>query len=317
MLRPYFGDGSQVSVNPSATIAVWGLSDSCEYPVRFRHFTEKAILGTLSFEALRFLLCKLFIAPMKVIYKSENKLALQFCPWFKWTFVSVFNICAIVVLFALLALTWETFECNRNLALPTQGHCTITQHNWISKRQRSWQLEEIKDVTLKTVGSERRGSLRYQIQLVTTTGIIEQAEVYPKRSQQEEIQQFLKAQRSRIKFQRDLRSYAFFCFTLCLAGAAVFGIWAERVTLEISRYTQRLTLKRRNWIRTRTTEYPLDQIAEVTVQKKRGGKFGPMGRIAIALKDGKTIVVHPYDRFDTEGNGHERSAAMICRFLAL
>lgn len=256
---------------------------------------------------------------MKIIQKSENKLALQFCPWFKWMFVSVFNICAILVFIALLATTWETFECERNLALPTQGQCTLTHQSWISKRQQSWQLKQIKDVNLKTVGSQRRNSLRYQIHLVTTAGNIEQSEVSPNPSQQidEEIRQFLKAERSRVKFQRDERSYTFLCFMLCLAGASVFGIWAERVTLEMSRYSQRLTLKRRNWIRTRTTEYPLDQIAEVMVQNKQGGKFGSMGRLAIALKTGKTVVVHPYDRWDTEGSGHERSATLIRRFLDL
>jgi hypothetical protein len=259
---------------------------------------------------------------MKVIYQSQNKLTLRFCPWFRWMLVGVFNFCAIVCLLAILTAGWDTFECQRNMSFPTQGQCTLTHHNWIRQQQRSWKLEQIKSVNLAPEGFQKNGSPLYRIDLHTTAGIVTLPlvdSVYPDFAPNivEEIRQFLEqSQPSSLKRQRDERPYLFFGFKLCLALAGLFAFLGEMVTLEISGYTQQLTIRRRNLIVTRTVKYPLGQIADVIVQKKRGGKFGPMGRIAIVLKNGKTIVVHAYDRFDKEGSAHI-SALHICHFLGL
>jgi hypothetical protein len=257
---------------------------------------------------------------MKVIHKTPNKLTVQFCPWFKWMLVSVFNICGTLCLLAILVATWDTFDCNRNLSFPTQGQCTLTYHSWITKSQRSWQLEQIKGVNIETEGFQKNGSPRYRIDLHTTKGIVTIADsASTDRSPEiaEEIRQFLdNAQQASFKKQRDERPYTFFCFILCLAFAGLFNVLGEEVTLEISRYIQQLTLRRRNLLGTRTIAYPLDQIANVIVQKKWGGKFGSMGRLAIVLKDGKKIVVHSYDQYYTEASSYE-SAALICHFLGL
>ncbi|HEY9616772.1 MAG TPA: hypothetical protein V6C64_08030, partial [Microcoleaceae cyanobacterium] len=171
-------------------------------------------------------------------------------------------------------------------------------------------------------GFQKNGSPIYRVDLHTTEGIVTLPivdSVYPEFASNtaEEIRQFLEqSQPSSLKKQRDERPYLFFGLKLCLALAVLFAFLGEIVTLEISRDTQRLTIRRRNLILTRTVEYPLDQIADVIVQKQRGGKFGPMGRIAIVLKNGKPIVVHAYDRFDQEGNAHI-SALHICHFLGL
>jgi hypothetical protein len=258
---------------------------------------------------------------MKVIHQSPNQLTLQFHPWFKWMLVSVFNFCAIVCLLAIVAASWDTFDCHRNVSVPSEGQCRLTHHTWISQRQRSWQLQQIKGVTLEHEGFYRGGSPRYRIDLQTTEGIVNLPLVTPYSNRPpsiaEKIRQFLnQSERSSFQAQRDERSYTFFCLKLCLAFAALFAILGQSVTLEINRDSQQLTLRRRNLLGTRTREYPLDQIAKVIVQKKRGGKFGPMGRVAIVLKNGKTIVVHAYDRFDMEGSSH-KSAALICHFLGL
>jgi hypothetical protein len=259
---------------------------------------------------------------MKVIHQSQNKLILQFRPWFKWMLASVFSFCAIVCFLAILTANWDTFECQRNVSFPTQGQCTLTHHNWIRQQQRSWKLEQIKSVDLVPEGFQKNGSPRYRVDLHTTEGIVTLPLVdraYPDLAQvtAEEIRQFLEqSQPSSLKKQRDERPYLFFCVKLCLAFAALFAFLGESVTLKISRYTQQLTIRRRNLLLIRTVEYPLDQIAEVIVQKQSGGKFGPMGRIAIVLKNGKTIVVHAYDRFDNEGSAHI-SALHICHFLGL
>lgn len=259
---------------------------------------------------------------MKVIHQSQNKLTLQFCPWFKWMLVGVSSFCALMCVLAMLAATWDTFECQRNVSFPTQGQCTLTHHNWISQQRRSWQREQIKSVNLVPEGFQKNGSPRYRVDLNTTAGIVTLPIVnsaYPDFAQDiaAKIQQFLdQSQPSSLKAQRDERPYLCFCIKLCLALAGLFAFWGESVTLEISRYTQKLTIRRRNLLLLRTVEYPLDRIAEVIVQKQWGGKFGPMGRIAIRLKHGKTIVVHAYDRFTHEGSAHI-SALHIGHFLGL
>lgn len=257
---------------------------------------------------------------MKVIHQTSNKLTLQFRPWFKWMLVSVFNFCGIVCLLAMLATTWDTFDCHRNLSFPTQGQCALTHHSWITKRQRSWQLEQIQGIKIEPEGFHRNGSPRYRIDLHTTKEIVTIADRNstdrsPKMA--EKIRQFLNhSQQSSLKIQQDQRPYILFCVLLCLAFAGLFNVLGEEVTLEISRYIQQLTLRRRNLLGTRTIAYPLDQIADVIVQKQRGGKFGPMGRLAIVLKDGKKIIVHSYDRYSTEASSCA-SAARIDHFLGL
>jgi hypothetical protein len=258
---------------------------------------------------------------MKVLYQSQNKLSLQFRPLFKRMMMYVFIFVTILLAFATLVITWDTFGCHRNGALPTQGQCTLTHHNWIAQHQRNWQLDQIKEVRLETEGFQKNGSPRYRIDLHTTTEIIKLP--FPDRfpgllpAIAEEIRQFLAdPQQPGFQEQEDGRPYAFFCIALCLAFAGLFGILGQTVTLEISKYSHRLTLRRQNILGTRTVEYPLDEIAEVIVQKKRGGKFGLMGRIAIVLKNDKRIVVHHYDLYYTEAGAYE-SAASICHFLGL
>lgn len=257
---------------------------------------------------------------MKVIHKTPNKLTMEFCPWFKWMLVSVFNICGIVCLFTILVATWDTFDCNRNLSSSTQGQCTLTHHSWIAKSQRSWQLEQIQGISIEPEGFQKNGSSRYRIDLRTTEGIVTivdstSTDLSPGIAQ--EIQQFLDGSRqSSFKTQRDERRYRFFGFILCLAFSGLFNVLGTMVTLEISKYTKQLTLRRRNLLGVRTITYPLEQITDAIVQKQSGGKFGPMGRLVIVLKDGKKIVAHDYDRFDTEANSH-KSATLICRFLDL
>lgn len=236
--------------------------------------------------------------------------------------VGVFNFCAIVCFLVILTANWNTFECQRNIAFPSQGQCTLTDHNWIRQQHRSWKLEQIKSMNLVAEGFQKNGSPLYRIDLYTTEGIVTLPivdSVYPDFAPKtvEEIRQFLEqSQSSSLKKQRDERPYLFFAFKLCLVFAGLFAFLGEIVTLEISRDTQRLTIRRRNLIVRRTSEYPLDHIVDVTVQKKRGGKFGSMGRITIVLKTGKTIVVHAYDRFDKEGSAHI-GALHICNFPGL
>lgn len=233
----------------------------------------------------------------------------------------VFIFISIVCLFATLAITWDTFDCYRNGSLPTLGQCTLTHHNWITQHQRNWQLDQIKEVRLETEGFQKNGSPRYRIDLHTTTEIIKLpfTDIRPGLlpAIAEEIRQFLAdPQQPGFQEQQDDRRYAFFCVAVCLAFAGLFGILGQRVTLEMSRYSPLLTLRRQNLLGTRTFEYPIDQISEVVVQKKRGGKFGQMGRIAIVLKNGQRIVVHNYDLYYTEAGAYE-SAASISHFLGL
>ncbi|HEY9620218.1 MAG TPA: hypothetical protein V6C78_07610 [Crinalium sp.] len=236
--------------------------------------------------------------------------------------VGVFDFCAIVCFLSILTANWDTFECQRNVSFPTQGQCTLTHYNLLCQQQHSWNLEQIKSVDLVPEGFQKNGSPIYRVDLHTTEGIVILPivdRVYPEFASNtaEEIRQFLEqSQLSNLKKQRDDRPYLFFGLKLCLALAVLFAFLGEIVTLEISRDTQRLTIRRRNLLVIRTVEYPLDQIEDVIVQKQRGGKFGSMGRIAIVLKNGKPLVVHAYDRFDQEGNAHI-SALHICHFLGL
>lgn len=256
---------------------------------------------------------------MKVIHQTQNKLIMQFRPWFSWMLVSVFNFCGLICLFTIPMVTWNTFACNRNLSLSTQGQCTLTHHSWIAKSQRGWQLEQIKGISIEPEGFQKNGSPRYRIDLHTTEGIVpivDRASTDLSPGIAQEIQQFLdNSQQSSFK-QRDDRLNIFFPFMLCLAFSGLFSILGTMVTLEISKYAQQLTLRRRNLLGTRTITYPLDQIVDVIVQKQWGGRVSPMGRLAIVLKDGKKIVVHSYDRFYTEASSYE-SAALICHFLSL
>lgn len=255
---------------------------------------------------------------MKVVYQSPKKLIMQFHPLFKQGMVIVFVICGIACLLALLLTTWDSLECSRNLSFPTQGQCTLTHHNWIAKSQRSWQLAQIKGVNIETDGFQKNGSPRYRADLSTTDGNIP-LPINPDGPPEiaEEMRQFLSnPQQLGFEEQWDGRPYGFFCVGVCLAFAGLFDVLGERVTLEISQYSQRLTLRRRNLLGTRVVEYPLDQIADVIVQKKRGGKFGPMGRSVVVMKNGKQIAVHAYDLYYTEASAHA-SVARICHFLGL
>ncbi|HEY9645922.1 MAG TPA: hypothetical protein V6C88_06115 [Chroococcidiopsis sp.] len=215
-------------------------------------------------------------------------------------------------------VTWDTLDCRRDLLLPTQGQCTLIHQGWISKSQRSWPLQQIQGVDVETDGFQKNGSPRYRAALMTTEGNV-QLPINPDSPPviAEEMQQFLdNAQQLHFEKQWDGRPYAFFCVKICLLFAGLFGILGKRVTLEISKYSQRFTVRRRNLLGTRVREYPLDQIVDVIVQKKRGGKFGPMGRSVLVMKDGKKIVIHAYDLFYPEARAHE-SVALMRYFLNL
>ncbi len=255
---------------------------------------------------------------MKVIHQTQNKLIMQFYPLFKWGMVVNFIICAILCLLAILMATWDTFACHRDLSFRTQGQCTLIHQGWITKSQRSWQLEQIKGVNIETDGFQKNGSPHYRADLITTAGNFKlpiDPDSLPAIA--EEMRQFLdNSQQSDFEEQWDSRPYGFFCLKICLAFAGLFGFLGERVTLEISKYSQRLTVRRRNLLGTRIIEYPLDQIVDVIVQKKWSGRLSPMGRSVIVMKDGKKVVVHAYDLFYTEASAHE-SVALIRYFLNL
>lgn len=253
---------------------------------------------------------------MKIIRQTSNRLTMQFDPLFKEGMFLVFILCIVVCLFVIILSTWDIFTCQRDLSFPTQGQCTLTHQGWITKSQRIWQLEQIKGVDIKTEGFQQNGLPRYWVSLNTTEGL------FPLPTDPdsppfiaEKIQQFLEnTQQSGFTEQWDSRPYSFFCLKVCLAFAILFGVRGERVTLEISRQSQRLTICRYSLLGLRRVQYPLHHIVDVIVQKKRGGKLGPMGRSVLVMQDGKQFVIHAYDLFYPEAFAYE-STALIRRFI--
>lgn len=251
-----------------------------------------------------------------VNYKSQTQLRLQFHYWFHEMLAGIFIFCAIVGSIDLIGATWDTFECNRSFA-----RCTLTHHTWSSQQQRRWTLEQIKGVDLVPDGYQKNGSPRYQINLHTTEGffrlpIVES--VYADQSPQmaDAIRQVLEQQRSQVQINRDNRPWTVFSIKFCLAFAGLLFILGQPVTVELNRETQRFTVRRWTPVGTRTREFPFNQIENVIVQKRQGGKYGSMGRLAIVLKNGRTIVVHGYDVLCPERESYE-SAATIEHFLGL
>lgn len=251
---------------------------------------------------------------MRVIQQTPDELVIRFHPWFK---LALSNICIGCGILALVFAEQTTFNCIRDSSQPTQGKCTLTHDNWIIKRQHSWQLEQIKGVSGATSNSSSRVS---QIQLNTTQGEVwlptSRSYEDPPTENAIKIQEFLTSPRQvALELQWDDRGSSVLGFILLGTIGAILRIIAPSVTLHLSQKTGRLTLEqRRSFLGTRTAEYPLDQVVDVMVQKKRHPKLIVMGRMVIRFGGGDQVIVHSYDMACTESEVR-RCAEHVDHFL--
>lgn len=225
---------------------------------------------------------------------------MRFRPLTNWIIASCLISMGIYVL--LVGGHWATFECSRDLALPTQGKCTLIDHHWVIRSQRSWQLEQIKQIQLEITRRSRSGEPKdYRILLITTQGVeelplVEVSHADNSKGQVESIRQFLEnSLQPHLIQQIDERLEIVYLFSILGGGGGLFILIGQTVILRINKRTQKLIVQRCYPLGKQTIEYHLNQISDVIVQEKRNIKGFMIGRLVIVLTDGRQVIVHPYD----------------------
>jgi len=237
---------------------------------------------------------------MKLIKRTPNELTMRFRPLTHWIIASCLISIGGYVL--LVGGHWGAFKCSRDLALPTQGKCTLTDHHWVIRSQRSWQLEQIKQIQLEITQRDRNGEPKdYRILLDTTQGVIELplvevSHANTSKGKVESIRQFLEnpLQPNLIE-QVDERLEIVYLFSTFGGIGGLFILIGQTVILRINKRTQKLIVQRCYPLGKQTIEYHLNQISDVIVQEKRNIKGLMIGRVVIMLTDGRQVIVHPYD----------------------